>query len=381
MSLFSDLTKDNPSSVSNIFDDEDILISDLLNNANIPIRVKSQKDDYSKSLSFSKRCRVNPFQFTDNPISMYNNILSFVNPNYNVGSVLVFKSIKDFTKEFNIKGFDAPSIYFNIITNDINLYENVGYLYSNNIHMNINDSISNVRINTKNSFEYSSNLLYFNNSKDVDYTKYDGNIVNDRISILKQPCVEVVSLNKSGSLELNNWIINGCDNTRLIIKTCNKLIFNNIHSSNIRDLFITCKLNNLNKGLAKQFFQLFDNQHKYNVWDNVGFDSVVELKCKTLKDIISYYNNNERYVVCGMELPFKIKDIKLTDILDISNMIGLENIVVRFNKVKMIITKNKELTKSNYSYQYRDALTKGLVTLPETSDGWYISFSSFTKRV
>ena len=381
MDLFSGLMGDDPLPVRSIFDDEDILSNDLLNSVNIPIRVKSQKDDYSKSLSFSKRCRVNSFQFTDIPISMYNNILSFVNPIYNVGSVLVFKSIKGFTKEFNVVGFDSPSIYFNLISNTTNLYENVGMLYSNNIHMNIGSSISNVKITTKQSSEYSSNLLYFNNSKDVDYTKYDGNTVKGKTSILNQPCVEVVSLNKSGNLELNNWEINGCENTRLIIKTQNKLIFNNLHTSNIKDLFITCKLNNLNGGLAKQFFQLFDGMYKYNVWDNSRFDSVVELSSKTFKDIISYYNDNERYVTCGIELPFRVKDVNLTDILDVSNMNGLENIVVIFNKVKMIITKNEELAKSNYSYQYRDAVSKHIISPPMTRDGWYVAFSNFTKRV
>lgn len=381
MEIFSNLLGEDPPLPSwNLLDDEDVMISSISNSINLPVRVKSQKDDYSKSLSFSKRCRANTYQFTDNPISVYNNILSFVNPINNVGSVLVFKSIKDFTNEYNIIGFDSPSIYINRIDN-IDLYSNVGMLYSNNIHMNIGGRVDNVKITTKDVSCYSSNLLYFNNSKDVDYTKYDGNIVQGRISILNQPCVEVVSLNKSGNLELVDWTVNGCTNTRLIIKTQNKLIFNNLQTTNVKDLFITCKLNNLNGGLAKQFYQLFDGLYKYNAWDNHRYDSVVELTSKTFKDIISYYNNNERYVTCGLELPFKVKDINLTDILDISGMNGLENIVVAFNKVKLIITKNEELAKSNYSWQYRDAVNKKLISPPKTLDGWYVAFSSFVKRI
>ena len=40
MNLFSDLTGDDPLPARSIFDDEDILMSDLLKSANIPIKVK-----------------------------------------------------------------------------------------------------------------------------------------------------------------------------------------------------------------------------------------------------------------------------------------------------------------------------------------------------
>lgn len=380
MALFSGLRGEDPPLPWSILDDEEFVINSTSNSINLPIRIKSQKDEYSKSLSFSKKCRVNSLQFTDTPISMYNNILSFTNPNYNVSSALVIKSIKNYKGEFGISGVDAPSIYINHI-DSCNLQNNIGTLYCNNIHLNASGCIEQVNIFTKPATDYSSNLLYFTNNKDVDYTKYDGNIVQGKISILHQPCVEIVNIDKSGDFIIKDWIVNACDNTRFIIKTQNKLVFNNIQTSNIKDMFITCKLNNLNGGLTKQFFALFDGLYKYNVWDNNKYDCVVELTSKTFKDIISYYNNNERYITYGVELPFRVKDVNLTDILDVSGMNGLENIVVIFNKVKLIITKNEELAKSNYSYQYKDAVAKHLISTPKTKDGWYIAFSNFTKRI
>ena len=55
MDLFSGLIGDNPLPIRSILDDEDILLERLLHSVNVPIRVKSQKDEYSKSLKFLKK--------------------------------------------------------------------------------------------------------------------------------------------------------------------------------------------------------------------------------------------------------------------------------------------------------------------------------------
>jgi hypothetical protein len=105
MSLFSDLMGDDPLPARSILDNEDVLLERLLNSINIPVRVKSQKDEYSKSLKFLKKTTL---------VSMNNDILNFANQ-----TGLVFRNIKDYTNEFKIKGFESRSIYFtNILNNE-----------------------------------------------------------------------------------------------------------------------------------------------------------------------------------------------------------------------------------------------------------------------
>ena len=114
---------DDPLPVRSILDDEDVLLERLLHSVNVPIRVKSQKDEYSKSLKFLKKTTL---------ISVDNDILNFTNQ-----TGLVFKCIKDYTKEFNIRGFESRSIHFNRTLNNESFVDKIGTLYTNNLKVHI----------------------------------------------------------------------------------------------------------------------------------------------------------------------------------------------------------------------------------------------------
>ena len=331
MELFSNLMGDDPLPVRSILDNEDVLLERLLHSVNVPIRVKSQKDEYSKSLKFLKKTTL---------ISVDNDILNFTNQ-----TGLVFKCIKDYTKEFNIRGFESRSIHFNRILNNESLIDKIGTLYTNNLKVHINGELKNVNI-----------------------------IVKDIEGCCK-PCIEIIDCNKNKELTLSNFNVSG-SNSRLTIKTHNKLNFNNFHSNNINEIIITCNDVNFHGTLIKQLSQLFDNTYKYRVWDNN--DMIIELQSKSLKDIISYYNSDS-YNTYGVELPYKVNDVNLSDILNVSGIYNLENIIIKFGVSRLIITKNINLAKQYWNWKYRENINKGLCQPQMTKDGWYIAFSGFDK--
>ena len=322
---------DDPLPVRSILDDEDVLLERLLHSVNVPIRVKSQKDEYSKSLRFLKKTTL---------ISMDNDILNFSNQ-----TGLVFKHIKDYTKEFNIRGFECRSIRFNRILNNESFVDKIGTLYTNNLKVHINGELKNV------------------------------NIVIKDVEGCCKPYIEIIDCNKSKELSLSNFNISGSD-AKIQIKTRNKLNFNNFYSTNINEIVVTCNDSRFQGTLIKQLSQLFDNTYKYHVWDNN--DNIIELQSKSLKDIISYYNS-DLYNTYGVELPFKVNDINLNDILNVSGIYKLENIIFKFDISKLILTKNINIAKHYWHWRYRENINKGICQPPMTNDGWYVAFSGFDK--
>lgn len=360
-----------------LLDDEDELITKTSNLVDLPIRIAKYDDKYSKSLSFSHKCRISSSVVTNNPISMDGDILRFFNPHNKVGSVLLFTNIMDFKKEFKISGFDAPAIYFNSIPKIDNLKDKVGVLISNNVHMNIEGSLNNVDIELKGLSKYCDCKLYFDNNKEVDYTKYSENVVKGKMSVLVPPVLEIINETKSNQLELSNWKVKGSNKTtRILISTPNKITLNNFKTNNIQELTITSR-DNSKGGLSKQLFGLFENNYKFHAWDNKAFDDTVEISINSFNDIISYYSTPNRYVHYGLELPFKLKDISLSDILDIRDMSGLEHIVVKYKHVDFIITKDISKAELYWGWQFREAVESGKMNPPKTKDDWYVSFAYF----
>ena len=361
-----------------LLDDEDELIGGANNMIELPIRIAKYEDKYSQSLSFSHKCRVSSSSVTNNPISVDGDLLRFVNPYDKVGSVLLFKEIKDFTKEFKISGFEAPAIYFNLIPKCDNLKDKVGNLISNNIHMHICNTLNNVDIELKDLSKYGDYKLYFDNNKEIDYTKYTENVVKGKMSVLVPPCLEIINDEKSSQLELSNWNIKGGNKlTRLLLTTPNKIQLNNFKTKNVQEFIIISKDNSTTNGLSKQLYDLFESNYIFHAWDNKGHDSTVELSVKSLKDIINYYSEPNRYVHYGLELPFKLKDIYLSDILDIRDMIDLKHIIIKYKKVDFIITKDINKAELYWGWQFREAVEKGKTNPPKTKDDWYISFAYF----
>jgi hypothetical protein len=324
MSLFSDLMGDDPLPARSILDNEDVLLERLLNSINIPVRVKSQKDEYSKSLKFLRKTTL---------VSMNNDILNFANQ-----TGLVFRNIKDYTNEFKIKGFESRSIYFTNILNNESFIDKIGVLHTNNFKARVNGELKNVHL-----------------------------IIKD-IQGCGKPNIEIIDCNKDKQLSLTNFNISGCF-TKLNIKTRNLLNFNNFHSNNINEIHITCKCMCPRCGLIKQLSKLFNFNHKFHAWDNN--DTLIELQLKSLNDIVEYYNSN--YNTYIPEFPFDINDINLYDVLDVSNIDNLNKIVIKFNNSKLIMTKDINIAKMYWNWRYKNC------DLPTTKDGWYIMFSSLDK--
>ena len=315
---------DDPLPVRSILDDEDILLGDLRHMINIPIRVKKQQDEYSKSLRFLKRTTLVSINGDD--------ILNFTNQ-----TGLIFRGVKDYTKEFGIKGFESKSICFNKVLYNESFSDKIGVLYTNQFKARVNGELSNVCI-----------------------------VIKD-ISGCGRPCININDSNKGNSLSLTNFDIRGCF-AKLNIKTHNRIHFNNFTSGNINEVSIVCNDKKMKSGLTKQISNLFDFNHTFHAWDNN--DTIVRLQLKSLKDVVNYYENNLYNTLTG-ELPFKLKNINLNDIFDVSKIYNLENIIVKFNQSKIIFTKDVNLAKKYWMYIY--------TSIPQTLDGWYVVFSCSNK--
>jgi hypothetical protein len=324
MQLFSNLMGDDPLPARSILDDEDILLGDLRHMINIPIRVKKQQDEYSKSLRFLKRTTLVSINGDD--------ILNFTNQ-----TGLIFRSVKDYTKEFGIKGFESKSICFNKVLYNESFSDKIGVLYTNQFKARVNGELSNVCI-----------------------------VIKD-MGGCGIPCININDSNKGDSLSLTNFDIRGCF-AKLNIKTHNRIHFNNFTSGNINEVSIVCNDKKMKFGLTKQISSLFDFSHKFRAWNNN--DIVVELQLKSLKDIIDYYENNLYNTLTG-ELPFKLNDISLRDIINVDNIYNLENIIIKFNQSKLILTKDINIAKKHWMYRY--------TSIPQTLDGWYVVFSCSNK--
>ena len=324
MQLFSNLMGDDPLPARSILDDEDILLGDLRHMINIPIRVKKQQDEYSKSLRFLKRTTLVSINGDD--------ILNFTNQ-----TGLIFRSVKDYTKEFGIKGFESKLICFNKVLYNESFSDKIGVLYTNQFKARVNGELSNVYI-----------------------------VIKD-MGGCGRPCININDSNKGDSLSLTNFDIRGCF-AKLNIKTHNRIYFNNFTSGNINEVSIVCNDKRMKFGLTKQISSLFDFSHKFRAWNNN--DIVVDLQLKSLKDIIDYYENNLYNTLTG-ELPFKLNDVGLGDIINVDNIYNLENIIIKFNQSKLIFTKDINIAKKHWMYRY--------TSIPQTLDGWYVVFSCSNK--
>ena len=152
-----------------LFDLEETDFENKVNSiVNIPRCIYKEEEKICKSFSYSKHCRVDSKSFSDEPICVDNDLITFLNKEHKIGSVLVIKEIDNFIKEFNISGFEAPAIYINNFSSN-SFKDNIGKLVGNNIHFNVNKSITNADILLHSMDEYRGYKLYFNNNKDVDY--------------------------------------------------------------------------------------------------------------------------------------------------------------------------------------------------------------------
>lgn len=315
--------EDDPLPIRSILNDEDVLLEHLLNSVKVPIRVKTQKDEYSKSLKFLKKTT---------SISVDNDILNFANQ-----TGLIFRNIKDYTKEFKIKGFESKSISFNKVLYNESFIDKIGILHTNNFKARVNGELSNVCIITKD------------------------------VHGCGRPCIEINDSNKGDSLSLTNFDIKGCF-AKLSIKTHKRIHFNNFISGNINEVYIVCNDKKMRSGLIKQLSTLFDFSHKFHAWDNN--DTIVELQLNSIRNIVDYYNSNSYNTITG-ESPFKLNNISLRDVINIGDIYSLESIVIKLNESKIILTKDINTAKK-YSLSREKCIQK-------TLDEWYVVFSCYNK--
>lgn len=360
-----------------IFDYDEIdLIEKAKDLVNIPCRIFNCNDCVCSLLSFSKNYEL--LTLGDfNPICIQNDLITFLNEHYNIGSTLVIKSLINYCKEFNTSGFEAPSIYFNYIDICDSLLDNVGRIESNNIRFHIGSKISNSIIHLYDLNKYINYNLKFDNNSEVDYKKYCENSVRRKDSTTSTPCLEIVSDSKD-VLELSNWSICSENLGKIIIRSSSSIQLNNFKTNNIESLILEPK--DTQCKLSKQIFNLFISNYEFDTYNNYN-DCIERIKIKNMSNLIDYYRNYKRYSIYNTNLPYSLKNINMYEILDIRDCIGLNNIIIKYPKsLKIVFTKDYKKAFKHYNWQYRESILKGELIIPSTLDGWYIYFENTIKE-
>jgi hypothetical protein len=69
------------------------------------------------------------------------------------------------------------------------------------------------------------------------------------------------------------------------------------------------------------------------------------------------------------------------EILDVSDCIGLNNIIIKYPKnIKIVFTKDYKKAFTHYNWQYRESILRGELIITSTLDGWYIYFENTIKE-